>query len=332
MKSAKFVAVAIVVAAIGTIMLSATARAYDFANICPPQAPQKWAVSAETWSQFVDSCVANEASARAGRAFDRRFWDNCVRTCGLADEAQGRTPPTPAPRNQLTTSGSPANPNWCPGVPASPPPPHYQAENRPNDWADTSKRCMNVVGVDVICTDACQAARELWQRSKEGTLNQPFTLPAPTDQLQGPFPLPGGAKGYILPVPPTPVSQQPHATSTSVSTPSRFPEKAPPGWDQKKWDHITKACYQIAEKARSHKPVSRSEFEICTSLSWDFLTPNSPPPDAFFSSQPATPARSATPPESGQPQSQGFSQSVLAASSVGPDFNCDWGVTRGSQC
>jgi hypothetical protein len=77
-------------------------------------------------------------------------------------------------------------------------------------------------------------------------------------------------------------AQQPQATPTSVSTPSRFPENAPPGWDQKKWNHITKACYQIAEKARSHKPLSPSEFEesgICTSLSAEFLTPNSPPPD-----------------------------------------------------
>jgi len=170
---ARTVAVVILVSAARLLLVSASARAYDFVNICPTQAPQKWAVSGQTWSQFVDACISNDASARAGKEADQRFWDNCIRTCGLADEAEGRTPPTPAPQNRLTTSGSPANPNWCPGVPASPPPPHYQADDRPNAWADTEKRCMNVVGVDEMCTEDCQAARELWQRAKEGTSLRP---------------------------------------------------------------------------------------------------------------------------------------------------------------
>ncbi len=117
--------------------------------------------------------------------------------------------PTAAP------AAAPRNPNWCSDVPASPPPPHYQAENRPNAWADTRKRCMNAVDTDWMCMDTCGTARELWQRAKAGTLNQPLTYPLSTDKLQGPFPLQGGAKGWVLPLPPYLQTRATTATPTS---------------------------------------------------------------------------------------------------------------------
>lgn len=113
---------------------------------------------------------------------------------GLAQ--QPTATPTPAPRN----------PDWCSDVPASPPPPHYEAENRPGAWADIRRRCINEVGVDSTCMYACQGARELWQRAKDGGLNHPLTFPLSTDKLQGPFLQPDGGRIYIVPVPPTPAS------------------------------------------------------------------------------------------------------------------------------
>ena len=114
----------------------------------------------------------------------------------LMEANAGAQQPTAAP------TLAPRNPNWCPDVPASPPPPHYQAENRPNAWADTRKRCINEANeADVVCFEECEGARELWQRAKAGTLNQPLTYPLSTDKLQGPFPLQGGANGWVLPVP-----------------------------------------------------------------------------------------------------------------------------------
>ncbi len=208
---ARTVAVVILVSAARLLLVSATARAYDFANICPPQAPPKWAVSAETWSQFVNSCIANDAAATAGRPFDRPFWDKCIGRCGLADAAESRTPPTPAPKNLTTTSGSPANPNGCPDVPASPAPPNF--EIRPGDWAEFRKMCMNAKDGGMGCGYICSGARErwhLWELQQSGQL-KPNTFPSPTDKPQGPFPLPGGAKGYILPMQPAPIVSTPDA-------------------------------------------------------------------------------------------------------------------------
>ena len=107
-----------------------------------------------------------------------------------------------AQQPMAASTPAPRNPNWCPGVPASPPPPHYQAENRPNAWADIRKRCTNAVDTDWMCMNVCGSARELWQRARAGTLDQPLTYPLSTDKLQGPFPLKGGAKGWVLPMPP----------------------------------------------------------------------------------------------------------------------------------
>jgi hypothetical protein len=201
MKVLRSIAIVVVVAVTGLLLVSATAQAYDFANICPAQPPPKWAGSAATWSQFVDSCISNDASARAGRASDRRFWDNCIKTCGLANDAEGRVPPKPAQtEKQTTTSGTPANPNWCSDVPASPPPPHF--ENKPGDWAYIRSQCMKKSGFDVSCFDDCLAAKERWARAKAGTLNLPEAPKDSTTVPQGPFPLPGGGSGYIAPLPP----------------------------------------------------------------------------------------------------------------------------------
>lgn len=201
MKFVKSIAIAFVVATASLFIVSATAQAYDFANICPAQAPPKWASSAEAWSQFIDSCVTNDTAARTGGAFDRRFWDNCIKTCGLANDAEGRIPPTPATLNQSTTSRTPVNPNWCSDVPASPAPPKF--ENNPGDWAYTRSQCIKKPAADAGCWYACQGARELWGRVKAGTLNLPQDHPSSTTVPQGPFPLPGGGSGYIAPLPPS---------------------------------------------------------------------------------------------------------------------------------
>jgi len=99
------------------------------------------------------------------------------------------------------THVAPLNPNWCSNVPASPPPPNL--EHRPGDWAVLRKRCMNN-RPDELCSILCRNAEERWKQQKAGLLNQPSTFPTPTDKPQGPFPLPGGGSGYILPVQPAP--------------------------------------------------------------------------------------------------------------------------------
>jgi hypothetical protein len=142
MKVLRSIAIVVVVAVTGLLLMSVTAQAYDFANICPAQAPPKWGISDQAWTQFVNSCISNDAAATEGRAFDRLSWDKCIERCGLADDAEGRTPPKPnEPANPLTTSGTPAYPNWCSDVPASPPPPNF--ELTPGAWAATRKMCMN---------------------------------------------------------------------------------------------------------------------------------------------------------------------------------------------
>jgi hypothetical protein len=193
----------IVVAAFGLFLVSAAAQAYDFANNCPPQAPPKWNISGQDWTQFVNSCVTNDAAATAGRAFDRPFWDKCIERCGLAADAEGRTPPTQAPERRSTNSAFPANPNWCSDVPASPPPPNFET-GHPGKWAAFREMCMNAKGGNMGCGHICGYAEDLWRLQKSGRLNQPNTFPSPTDQPQGPFPLPGGGSGFILPKQPAP--------------------------------------------------------------------------------------------------------------------------------
>ncbi len=117
----------------------------------------------------------------------------------------------------------PANPNWCSDVPASPPPPRFTAA----EWASLRQRCTNSTTRDDTCGDMCEGARELWRRAKAGQLNQPLILPSPTNELQGPFPLEGGAKGYILPLPPTPAAEQTPGGPQSFAVPAAA---SSPGW------------------------------------------------------------------------------------------------------
>jgi hypothetical protein len=106
---------------------------------------------------------------------------------------------------QQPSPAAASNPNWCPGVPLSPPPPHF--ENFPGDWASANKQCSTDRSklsprehheVDVECRQVCGSARGSWATSK----NPPSTTHyLSTDKPQGPFPLPGGGAGYVLPLP-----------------------------------------------------------------------------------------------------------------------------------
>jgi hypothetical protein len=160
----KFVkAIAIVIAAVRLVLLSAVAQAFDFENICPTQAPPEWSTSA--WAQFRDSCITNGV----GRPADRQLWENCINTCVSANHAEGRTIlPKPAqPENQLTTSGPPVNPDWCPDVPADTPPLNKIS---PGEWASERRLCLNSKSsllLDNLCWGRCDAGRELWVRASD---------------------------------------------------------------------------------------------------------------------------------------------------------------------
>ena len=168
------------------------------------------------------------------RGWDAKQWASLRARCqSLADRAAARIPyanrqemedaemcmelaPLPASATrepaylQATLGGSPRptpaallNPNWCSEVPASPPPPNL--EHHPGDWAALRERCMST-GPDRsgLCSELCQDAKDRWKQQKAGLLSQPSTFPSPTDQPLGPFPLPGGGSGYILPAQPAP--------------------------------------------------------------------------------------------------------------------------------
>ena len=99
------------------------------------------------------------------------------------------------------------NPNWCSDVPASPPPPNF--EHHSGEWTEARQLCMRARKTDLGCANACGDAKESWSQQKAGLLNHPNAVPSPTDKLQGPFPLPGGASGYILPAQPAPAPSGP---------------------------------------------------------------------------------------------------------------------------
>jgi len=101
--------------------------------------------------------------------------------------------PSPAARRAIV---------WCPDVPASPAPPHF--ERQYGNWAAVRKRCSRADRNVRDCVYRCIAARDLWNLKKAGLIDKPDTFPSSTDKLQGPFPLPGGGNGYILPAPPAP--------------------------------------------------------------------------------------------------------------------------------
>lgn len=229
MNIVKSIAVAIVVATSSLLFVSATVQAYDFANVCPAQAPPKWVISVQAWTQFVNSCIANDAAATAGRAFDRPLWDKCIEKCGLADDAEGRTPPRSTSENQTSTSGSPANPSWCADVPASPPPPNF--ELKPGNWAATRKMCMNAKAGEMGCGYICGNARErwhLWKLQQSGQL-KPNAFPPPTDKPQGPFPVPGGGSGFILPMQPAPAPSGPTSDAADALSAALSSVVLPPG-------------------------------------------------------------------------------------------------------
>jgi hypothetical protein len=96
---------------------------------------------------------------------------------------------------------APENPDWCSDVPASPSPPNFDFQR--GEWAAARYACMHK-RLDRTCGEICQGAEERWRQKKAGVLDRPSTFPSPTDKLQGPFTLPGGGKGYILPMQPAP--------------------------------------------------------------------------------------------------------------------------------
>jgi len=136
--------------------------------------------------------------------------------------------PTPVPPSNPQSSAAPRaaaprNPYWCAGVPASPPPPKFSAEV----WASIRHMCTNNASVE--CMHECEAAMDLWERRKAGDFDHPptsnppatptplkhsqvppegggsvdgYSGPAPAAaNLEGPFPLPRGAKGFIMHMP-----------------------------------------------------------------------------------------------------------------------------------
>src|SRR5579862_762096 len=119
-----------------------------------------------------------------------------------------------------SATAAPLNPNWCSDVPALPPPPHYEAANRRGVWTRRRNMCLNRAQHDSTCVYICQSARELWQREKARTLNQPLDAPTSTDQPQGPFQLEDGAHGYVLPLPrskSTPAQNLPGPPSSAIT-------------------------------------------------------------------------------------------------------------------
>jgi hypothetical protein len=80
----------------------------------------------------------------------------------FAEDTRGVKAPQPIP-----TSSSRAS--WCPEVPASPAPPHF--EPKYGTWAEANKRCLNVTDNDSDqdeCIGLCFAARDLWNMQKAG--------------------------------------------------------------------------------------------------------------------------------------------------------------------
>ena len=174
---------------------------------------------------------ADPASGRIARAV------HCVLGCVIAllmlggtALADGVLGTGPGPAQQPTAAPTP-NPNWCAGVPASWTPPKFGDA----EWAEIRQSCVNGTNSYANCLSACLAARDLWERWKEGDFNHPPTsnwpppTPNPTKHFQvplpgggsiegysglvpppggieGPFPLPGGGKGIIMHIPPAPAA------------------------------------------------------------------------------------------------------------------------------
>jgi len=110
-----------------------------------------------------------------------------IATAGM-DPAYGQQP----------SAGATLGPQWCPNVPETPAPPHWE----PEDWASTFKYCSNLNPAYrskwISCRHMCEGAQDAWATSKN-PLHQP--LYQSTTEPQGPIQLPSGTIGYILPIP-----------------------------------------------------------------------------------------------------------------------------------
>ncbi len=186
----------------------------------PVTPPPGWVP--KQWADLRARCQEIADKAAAHRPFTRGDWS----TAGVCGSLGVQPPPPPngypSPISSgvsapiVTPEATPAvtaGPSWCTDAPASPPPPGF--ERRPGDWANVRKMC-GAHMYDRGCMRLCAFAEELWRRKRAGQLNQPNTAPSPSDQPQGPFPLPGGASGYILPARPAPVPSDPTSDATDA--------------------------------------------------------------------------------------------------------------------
>jgi hypothetical protein len=119
----------------------------------------------------------------------------------------------------FTTPPQPPLPKWCSPVPESPPPPRWNAKV----WAGEYEFCSSLIPwADRSkwegCMHACDAAAGDW-----GTSNNPppKKIYQSTNKQQGPFHLPGGTTGYILPLP--------GSTAAPAATPAGPQGRSDPG-------------------------------------------------------------------------------------------------------
>jgi hypothetical protein len=87
------------------------------------------------------------------------------------------------------------------------PPQHWTAEGRTQgQWTALRDHCMALFS-EVASAGGSKPLPPFspsdWKNCQEivAPLKQPLTYPLSSDKLQGPFPLQGGAKGWVLPVP-----------------------------------------------------------------------------------------------------------------------------------
>jgi hypothetical protein len=202
----------------------------------------------------------------------------------FAEHTRGVRAPQPIPTSSTRAS-------WCPQVPASPAPPYFDGHY--GTWAEANKRCLNVTDDhkdQEECGDLCMAARDLWNMKKLGLLDKPDTFPQCTDKTQGPFPLPGGANGYILPCARMPaptsdssgaVSPVPSATTANPNWCSDVPASpAPPDFEIKygHWDSARKMCTSKWADVRFCADLcldARQLWNIKKSVSWYLMVPTS---------------------------------------------------------
>jgi hypothetical protein len=187
----------VIVVALGVPLMEAVAKAQHPAtaipsnpNWCPGvpdrPPPPHFDTRPGAWDGFYQACSADRSTLSPGKF--HKMDVACQNACGKAQLLWGY-------------SLAPENPDWCSHVPASPSPPNFDYQR--GEWAAARYMCMHK-RPDRSCGELCQNAEDRWRQQKAGLLDRPSTFPSPTDKLQGPFPLQGGAKGYILPMQPAP--------------------------------------------------------------------------------------------------------------------------------